>query len=695
VKKLEKVPALREPFSSLREQDSALGKPFIPTLNTKKRVRLKCYLHISDSQNMKQGLVIMFIGLGVLLAGNSYAQEKSDKKGTYKNYKLRSKSYDASDLLDEANELKTSSPSNALNKVKEALALSLAEGDVFMEAKCYVLIGEINENIQEWALAKENYEQAYPVFASPKSGATEEHKKVLRGLGNTNLKLNQFEASLRFNNELLSQRLSTSEKQNCQLDISEVYFQMGDYDLALKTVDNIAQERKISAPSFSTRAQNQKAKILARMNNLDKSQSIFSNSLNQAGAEKPDALQKQSVQETKEEIADVLRSQKKYDEEIDLRNKSIEYNLKSNDFAAVTSDKVEIGKTLIEKGENTAALKELEEAAKIADTLNNPKEQANAFLAVADQYDKSGRSSEALSAYKKYSQAVTRNEKLNEVELAEKSNLLKQQKDIVELSNQISLGKREEKIEQGTLFRQQLIIYGLLVIIAIIGVTSYFIYKNAQASKKANQLLALKSLRSQMNPHFIFNALNSVNHFVAQQDERTANKFLSEFSLLMRLVMENSQEDFISLQSEQEILTLYLKLEHYRFRDKFDYEIINDQTINSEAIEVPPMLIQPYIENAVWHGLRYKEEKGKLVLRFSQDPENLVVEITDDGIGRKKSQDLKTVNQKKHNSTGLKNIQERLSIINTVYNANYRVSISDLDDGQGTHVKIFLPLNNR
>jgi len=192
-----------------------------------------------------------------------------------------------------------------------------------------------------------------------------------------------------------------------------------------------------------------------------------------------------------------------------------------------------------------------------------------------------------------------------------------------------------------------------------------------------------------MNPHFIFNALNSVNHFIAEQDERTANKFLSEFSQLMRLVMENSQEDFIPLFKEQEILALYLKLEHYRFRDKFDYTIDTDESINAEAIEVPPMLIQPYIENAVWHGLRYKEEKGMLTLRFYQEDKTLMVEITDNGIGRKRSAALKTANQKKHNSTGLKNIQERLGIINKVYKANYQVTIEDLEPG--TRVRIQLP----
>jgi LytS/YehU family sensor histidine kinase len=197
-----------------------------------------------------------------------------------------------------------------------------------------------------------------------------------------------------------------------------------------------------------------------------------------------------------------------------------------------------------------------------------------------------------------------------------------------------------------------------------------------------------------MNPHFIFNALNSVNQFISQNDERTANKFLSEFSRLMRLVLENSQEDFISLQKEEEIISLYIKLEHYRFRDKFDYTVRIDEDLSKDTIEVPPMLIQPYIENAVWHGLRYKESKGKLDIHIGKSSHGLKVEITDNGIGRKKSAELKTENQKKHNSTGLKNIEERLKILNTVYKTNYQVQVYDLPLNTGTSVIITIPIKN-
>jgi sensor histidine kinase YesM len=120
-----------------------------------------------------------------------------------------------------------------------------------------------------------------------------------------------------------------------------------------------------------------------------------------------------------------------------------------------------------------------------------------------------------------------------------------------------------------------------------------------------------------------------------------------------------------------------------------------DESINAESIVVPPMLIQPYIENAVWHGLRYKETKGKLLLHFLKEGEHVLVKIQDDGIGRKRSAEIKTQNQRKHNSTGIKNIQERLAIINRVYKTNYQVTIEDATPGPGTHVSIFLPLNKQ
>ena len=208
-------------------------------------------------------------------------------------------------------------------------------------------------------------------------------------------------------------------------------------------------------------------------------------------------------------------------------------------------------------------------------------------------------------------------------------------------------------------------------------------------------MLLIKSLRTQMNPHFIFNALNSVNNFIAKNDEKAANKFLSEFSKLMRKVLDYSQKDFISFEEELELNELYLKLEHFRFRDKFDYHFENKVKLATYDLEVPPMLIQPFIENAVWHGLRYKEGKGNLGVTINQVDNTLIVSIKDDGIGRENSKALKTANQKKYKSTGLENVSRRIALINETYNKNYEISVEDVNSDAketGTWVRIKIPV---
>jgi tetratricopeptide (TPR) repeat protein len=639
-----------------------------------------------------------------IVALPSFSQEKKAAE-VYRDYRSRSSPTGPGDLLQQASSLKNTNPTLALDKVQEALGISIAQKNLFNEVRCYLLIGEINETIQEWKLALDNYTSAYEKLG-PKNATTLEYKAGLLGSARTNLRLGNSDRALSLSQEGLNLKLTAGERKQFTLSVSESYYQMGNYQEALRVINEIAPE--LSGKKEKSRAaenddltngdveiQNQKAKIYARLNDVDRAKNALQSSQNsiRSSAGAIPQQQEQGLKDAKEEVAEALHEQKRYDEEIDLRNQSIDLNLDNNNLPAITEDKVGISKAFAAKGETSEAIRELEEAVLLADTIDNPKDQANAYLSLADLYEKNGRNSQALSTYKKYSQAVKEAETQNKTKLTEKSELIEKQKEIETLKQDLQVGSAEYAFEEETVFRQQLVIYGLLLIIFIIVVTSYFIYKNAQASKVANQLLALKSLRSQMNPHFIFNALNSVNHFVAQNDERTVNKFLSEFSRLMRLVMENSQEDFIPLYKEHEIISLYLKLEHYRFRDKFDYEMTIDDDINLETFEIPPMLLQPYIENAVWHGLRYKETKGHLALNIRKHSHGLEVEIKDDGIGRQKSAALKTENQKKHHSTGIKNIEERLRIINKVYKSHYGVRIKDLDpvSGLGTHVVISIP----
>lgn len=205
--------------------------------------------------------------------------------------------------------------------------------------------------------------------------------------------------------------------------------------------------------------------------------------------------------------------------------------------------------------------------------------------------------------------------------------------------------------------------------------------------RKRNRQIALQSLRREMNPHFIFNSLNSVNEFIAGNNERKANQFLTSYSGLMRNIMENSGKDFISLETELDQLKKYLELEKLRFPDKFDYFIDVDPEFQETEMQIPNMLIQPNVENAIWHGLRYKESGGWIRVRFSRRDGKSAVTIEDNGIGLKESARLKTKNQKLYESRGLKNTEERVRLLNEIYGKGIIFTIEDKSEG-GTVARI-------
>lgn len=218
----------------------------------------------------------------------------------------------------------------------------------------------------------------------------------------------------------------------------------------------------------------------------------------------------------------------------------------------------------------------------------------------------------------------------------------------------------------------------LIILICLLFAIGFVIYALLKLRKK-NYLILLQSLRREMNPHFIFNALNSINLFIAKNDELAANKFLTRYSSLMRTNMTSSNKNFISLEEEILILKDYVALEHMRFEDHFDYEFIIDEKLQEDHYFVPNMILQPFIENAVWHGLRYKDEKGKLVIHFTSEGDSIKVLISDNGIGVEKSKSIKSKNQKHHKSIGIHNTLERIDILNRLFHANIQYATSYLD----------------
>jgi len=207
----------------------------------------------------------------------------------------------------------------------------------------------------------------------------------------------------------------------------------------------------------------------------------------------------------------------------------------------------------------------------------------------------------------------------------------------------------------------------------------------------------MTALRAQMNPHFIFNCLNSIKLYTLENDSATASEYLTKFSQLIRLVLENSRSEKVTLEKEIETLKLYIEMEAMRFKNKVRYCVKIDKNIDAAYIEIPPLLIQPYVENAIWHGLMHKKEGGLVNIHIAIEDEHLLhVEISDNGVGRATAEEYKSKSVTKQKSFGLKMTSERIDVINQLYQTNTSVKIIDekdaLNNACGTKVIIKIPI---
>ena len=206
----------------------------------------------------------------------------------------------------------------------------------------------------------------------------------------------------------------------------------------------------------------------------------------------------------------------------------------------------------------------------------------------------------------------------------------------------------------------------------------------------------MSALRAQMNPHFLFNSLNSIKNFILKEDLLAANEYLTKFSKLMRAILRNSKSLFISLEDELTALELYIDFEVMRFRDRIRVDIAIDPGLDPGETYLPPLMIQPYVENAIWHGLMQKEGQGNLSVRIAQDAGRLRITVRDDGIGREAAMRLKSKSAGGEKSYGMQITRERVELVRKALGLEAQVRVADLRDPEGrpsgTEVTILLPL---
>ncbi len=382
-----------------------------------------------------------------------------------------------------------------------------------------------------------------------------------------------------------------------------------------------------------------------------------------------------------QKIADVLVDNNQIDDAIVLKEEILEESFIKEDSKSEVSEFQSLADLYLTKQNEEKAINLLKKAYTTSIEKGHTLEARKSVKKLDSIYSMQKDYAQSLALYQDFIQKLP--------SIIEKDQTLLGEKLLKETAERIEQLEKEKQLKDELIQKKNLFNYSLLGSICVLLLLIGFIFYTLQSLKIRNKKIALQSLRREMNPHFIFNSLNSINHFIADNNELEANRYLSQYSKLMRNLMEYSKDDFIALDKEIEFLTHYVALENKRFKNKFDYEITVEPSLKvSDAIKIPSMLIQPHIENAVWHGLRYLDKKGFLKIDFSLESNQIVVTIEDNGIGIEKSKAQKTLHQKQRESRGLKNTQERIDLLNHLYQRNIRFTISKPSQGTGVLVTL-------
>lgn len=574
-------------------------------------------------------------------------------------------------LINFANKHLHTAPFQSLQAASKALELSFKLKDKRAEAYAYTSLGALNYHSNNYPAAIDYFEKAKNLFKQ--IGETEGEIHSLKYLGFAHEKLKNYEQSLKYlevYENKSNNKLSPSENANLKISKARSYESTRQPE---KAKAEMAKADKLA----SELTPNERIALYAELGEISalSSDSIAINYLNRSVSLANEINPQLSVKS--------------------FSNLEKIYTKQGNIAKANETEKQKITALMTATPKNDWHINPaIFETLSKLDTL--PYEltlNAQTMLELGKYHEKKGQIEEALFWYKNYMDVNKTNLQSNFSDSIEKSiligNLQTNEERIKALENN-RLSQRKIIQFQKTLM--WVLSLGILIVIAAL----YWVWKVNKKQKIANLKLRFQSLTNRMNPHFIYNSLNSVNLYIAQNQEREANKFLSDFSKLMRRVLEYSAKENISLSEELQLVSSYIKLEHSRFGEHFSYSIQIDPTLEIDAILVPPMVLQPYVENAIWHGLRYREEPGAhLEIEIKQERNYILCSISDNGIGREKSSALKTKNQKEHQSIGLKNTGERVQILNQLFKQNISIEITDLDPSNsyypGTWVRFYFP----
>ncbi|MGB1242036.1 MAG: tetratricopeptide repeat-containing sensor histidine kinase [Chitinophagales bacterium] len=584
-------------------------------------------------------------------------------------------------LLELTNSIKIKDINQAIIKAEEALVL--AEGHQYSKEKIqtYILLGELYSTLQKPSKSETYYQKALKESRQQKN-LKGELSAMIGWAGVLEMK-GDYQASLEEllkANSLAHKLIDTQELSKINMNIAHIYCNYGEFDQAivfLKKAKKIYEESKNS--NNLSKLYNNMAIVYKANGQLDSAKLAF--------------LEAVKLGEVLKDEIGILQTYNNIGMMYLLENKldTAEYYMLS---ASVLANKLDVenpltyfnlGRLYLEKQYLLKAEKNTKRALNAYENENMKIETMKTKMLLANIYAAQGNYKLAFLHQKELESIkddIFDTDISSEVELMENKYELQQ--------NELKLMALDKENQ-----KRKYMLIGLvgLMLFSVVFVWMFIRQKNLR-NKEERLLLEQRLLRSQMNPHFIFNALSVIQGFIFKNNPKDAGRYLAKFSMLIRMILENSRKEYVPLDEEIASLEYYLDLQQLRFQDKFDYKIELDKEVFPEQIAIAPMLTQPFIENAIEHGIQNKDGKGFLDMYFELKKDLLYFTLEDDGVGRTRSSELQEKRQK-HQSLSTQITKERLTIYHRKKKVPFMLNINDrlnsIGEIIGTRVSIQIP----
>ncbi len=383
-------------------------------------------------------------------------------------------------------------------------------------------------------------------------------------------------------------------------------------------------------------------------------------------------------------LADRYHLQQQYDAAIDLLQQSQSIFNQHGLLEWEINSLQKMGIAFQEKGLHKTAESNYLKAYSLAQELQNMEEMSKIAGSLSELYELTGNLPKALQfhkLHKEYSDSLQIQSQIHELDKVR----FVYEAEAAENRNQILSFENEaiqNEIVRKNRLNKYLIVISILILLLIVLIFRMLHTKRQVQHKEKETGITIRMLRAQMNSHFIFNALGSIHQYVIKGKKEEAGTYLIKFSRLVRQILTNSTKEMVTLEEELEALELYIGLEGMRLDNKFTYSLTVDPSIEADTIMVPPLLVQPFVENAIWHGLaRLESNDGHIQIHITREGDHLLFKISDNGIGRVAAATVNTKNGDKSPSLGLQITKDRLDMLNRKFKSGGKVFFKDLDRG--------------